>query len=365
MPKKLPYKVINIKPNTPEWLDFRKNFIGASEISTILGLDSYIQPARYFEEKVGVLETYNVTNCYIYAGNSQEKNIIDNYFHRCHILPNGDIDYHLTSYNNKNNIYIRKAKYNGKIHISREYPFLGASPDFNIVHNDRFEGTGLVECKTILSRTIFSLKEKGLLTNGFPTKYILQCHAQMLVTGADYVELWMLVDGAEIMKMYIEKDLDLQKKIIGHVTVFWSRVKIAKDIQRELKLLDKPNKSPEEEQMIEQYNRQYQALIPPVDYRAKDFDEYMDKKFEDTGEIVLSDESDELYQKCLEHLAKKEELKKLEKEVETMENEIKFGIGNNSSIVFGEYGEVNNKLSGRVKADGTQSRIFKNKVKSI
>lgn len=49
-------KLINLEQNTPEWLEFRRRRIGASEWATILGLNPHKTPLQLWEEKLGLRE---------------------------------------------------------------------------------------------------------------------------------------------------------------------------------------------------------------------------------------------------------------------------------------------------------------------
>ena len=46
-------KIINIAQRTPEWHDFRKNGVGASESAAVLGLSKYKTPHNIWEGKTG------------------------------------------------------------------------------------------------------------------------------------------------------------------------------------------------------------------------------------------------------------------------------------------------------------------------
>jgi len=49
-------KIVDLKQNTHEWLDFRKNKIGASDIPCILGISPYKTPYQWWQEKCGFSE---------------------------------------------------------------------------------------------------------------------------------------------------------------------------------------------------------------------------------------------------------------------------------------------------------------------
>ena len=59
------------KQNTPEWLEFRKNKIGASDIPIIMGLSPYSTPLQLWKRKLGFLEEMQMNDCMRF-GNENE-----------------------------------------------------------------------------------------------------------------------------------------------------------------------------------------------------------------------------------------------------------------------------------------------------
>ncbi len=50
-------KIIDLEQGTPEWLEWRKNGIGSSDIATIMGANPYQTPYQLWEEN---LEMYQM-----------------------------------------------------------------------------------------------------------------------------------------------------------------------------------------------------------------------------------------------------------------------------------------------------------------
>jgi predicted phage-related endonuclease len=62
----------NLKPGSTEWLANRKNFIGASELGSIMGLSPYLCSAELFHRKLGLMPDNGIENNFVYWGHSLE-----------------------------------------------------------------------------------------------------------------------------------------------------------------------------------------------------------------------------------------------------------------------------------------------------
>lgn len=65
-------KILDIKPNTPEWFEFRKDKIGASDCPIIMG-EGYTSPLNLWKEKVGNVERF--TSPAMQKGKDEEEGI--------------------------------------------------------------------------------------------------------------------------------------------------------------------------------------------------------------------------------------------------------------------------------------------------
>ena len=191
--------------------------------------------------------------------------------------------------------------------FSDPYPYLFATPDFRIIESNRHEGQGLLEAKTI-GEQVSSQWESGV-----PMQYILQVQAQMIVTGADYVELAVYIGGHRFRSFVIQADPTLQSKIIREAEAFW-------------KLVEQGKQALAEENMD-----LYYQLQPEQDYVVKGFEDYLKATTQDNGVIVsgydteaglevqgLAEEEAEIDKQC----------KELDQRKTALRNEIKLKIGN-------------------------------------
>ena len=54
-------KLINLEQNTPEWLEYRKTKLGASDAGTILGINKYSTPRQLWLQKLGLAKEQETT----------------------------------------------------------------------------------------------------------------------------------------------------------------------------------------------------------------------------------------------------------------------------------------------------------------
>lgn len=71
------FEVIKLQHNTPEWLAFRKNGIGASDASAVLGMSNWVTNIELWEEKVGLREPRDLSDSEVvkYGSEAEEYNV--------------------------------------------------------------------------------------------------------------------------------------------------------------------------------------------------------------------------------------------------------------------------------------------------
>lgn len=69
-------KVHRMKAGSDEWLEFRKDKLGGSEIATVLGLNPYKSELELWAEKTGRIEPEEVDNKYVRIGQELEQAVI-------------------------------------------------------------------------------------------------------------------------------------------------------------------------------------------------------------------------------------------------------------------------------------------------
>ena len=175
-----------------KWLDARREGIGGSDASVIVGLNRWKSPFQLWLEKTGRAAPEDLGgNEYVYWGKVLEEAVAQRF---CELTG-------------------KKVQRRGLLQMD-EYPFILASVDRMVVG----ENAGL-ECKTCNG---FAAKEWE--DDEVPTAYYVQCQHYMMVTGCERWYIAVLIGGnhfvwKEIPRNDNEIDLLLQAEID-----FWHKV---------------------------------------------------------------------------------------------------------------------------------------------
>ena len=157
--------IIHDFTNEGEWLSGRMNGIGGSDASAVVGLNPYKSNIDLFEEKIGrrVPEDISDKACVIYGKKAEE-----------HIRELFRLDY--PEY--------QVAHHEYRILQSKEYPFMQASLDGELIDQDGRKG--ILEIKTTnILRSMQYEKWKDRI----PDNYYIQVLHYLLVTGWQFVVL--------------------------------------------------------------------------------------------------------------------------------------------------------------------------------
>lgn len=175
-----------------EWLDLRREGIGGSDASIIVGLNKYSSPYMLWLDKLGKTEPKE-TNEAMRQGTDLEAYVAERF---------------------KEETGKRVRRRNCIIKNS-EYPFALANVDRWIIG----ENAGL-ECKTINSNLWNKYGD-----DEFPEYYYIQCLHYMAVTGADKYYLAILVLGKDFKVFEFERDQEAIDGLMSLEEEFWGYVK--------------------------------------------------------------------------------------------------------------------------------------------
>lgn len=178
-----------------EWLRLRKDGIGGSDCSSVLGFNKYRTAVDVWIDKSNPLHTDYHTNTSMEIGNLAEQAVIKPFF----LKDEG-----------------KKVLVDHKIRIHPEHDVLRATLDGVVC--DYGEGPGVWEAKTILSMVLDS--EEGI----YPVAYFLQCQHNMMVTGYSFAWLSMWIKDRDLMVHHrIARDEVLIETIKERELEFWER----------------------------------------------------------------------------------------------------------------------------------------------
>jgi len=157
---------MHIGNNRQEWLDKRIKGIGGSDISAVIGVNSWKNNQELFREKVGGVKDYKEPTKAMRYGTLAEKHIRELF-----VLDN-EGKYQVQ--------YMENA-----IAQNNEYPFMLYSPDGLIIDLENNQ-KGVLEIKT--TETV-KTNDKEKWKEQIPQNYYTQCLQGLIVLGFDFVIL--------------------------------------------------------------------------------------------------------------------------------------------------------------------------------
>jgi putative phage-type endonuclease len=187
--------------DTAEGKADRRNYVGASEVGTVLGLNPRKSPYMLALEKRGILEPDDLSeNKRVQWGKRLEDAI-------------------RRGYAEDQGARVRQRHI---VFVHPQYDFFRAHVDGEILGDPR--GVGLLECKNV-DKDIARFGGWGEeLTDEIPPIYISQNQAGMLLTGYKWGELYALMGGNEPRIYPFVADPEYQQIILARVKEFWACV---------------------------------------------------------------------------------------------------------------------------------------------
>ena len=176
-----------------EWLESRRNGIGGSDASAILGVNPYSSPLRVYMDKIGK-GGEEETNEAMRQGTDLEQYVADRFveFMEAQGTP-------------------KKVRKCNRILQHPDYPWMLANIDREVLK----ENAGL-ECKTTSPYSKFKFDEGEINPH-----YYWQCMHYMAVTGADRWYVSIVVLGKSYHVFCIERDEDAIQTLIEAEREFW------------------------------------------------------------------------------------------------------------------------------------------------
>ena len=246
-----------------EWLLERRNSIGGSDVSAILGFNKYRSAYQTWLDKTGKIDIEeNEPSEAAYWGNQLE-------------------DLVAKEFNRRTGIKIRN---DNKMHFKKDKPFLSANIDRAIVGENSF-----LECKTASEWLRGEWVDEEI-----PAAYMFQIQHYMNVLDYEYCYIAALIGGNKFIWKKVERDQELIDLVERRLTEFWE-VNVLQDI------------------------------APPIDGSAATTD-FIKQQYKDEGpgELMLQKDTDEALDAMLEI---DESIKQLKESKAAIENELKNKLG--------------------------------------
>ncbi len=175
--------IINIPPKKEisheKWVEFRRHYLGGSDVSAILGKSKYRTPLMVWMQKQGYLPTED-DSAIMNFGNDFEP-ILANHFMKVTGL---------------------RTQIDNRLRQHSVYPFLRGNIDRLILSNDRHDGPGVLELKTTTSHAVKAWVEP------IPVEWKYQIMHYLSITGYGYS--YLMVYERDTCKyhepVFIERD---------------------------------------------------------------------------------------------------------------------------------------------------------------
>lgn len=325
------------KMSREEWLAYRKNGIGASEVGVILGLSPYKSSIELFYEKIGDSTGYNIENIFMFMGREQEDFIANMWQYW-----SGTEESLIENY--RNGTIIRRCQRVNAYVRNPDYPWLFVSLDRKINKTDS-RGEGALELKTISSYEAKKWEAE------IPPSHVVQVQTQLLVCEFLFGELCTLKDGRRFDVTPFEFHSSIIERIVNKTKDFWLRVEEGK------KIVTRRFESERNFNMrsVEALNSELSQLEPEPD-GSDAYNDFLKKKFHfvTPGEMAGSEE---LKIHALAHRDGKNKAKDVAEDIQLHENHLKRAMGEFDTIDFGSEGKITWKKNTK------GSRIFLNSIK--
>lgn len=307
-----------------EWLYFRKKGIGASEVSTLLGLNPYKSSFELFHEKISPYLDNKVENIAMFLGKETE-----DFIAKLWQYYDGTEEGLIKNYRAK--IKYRKCEKVNSYIQNPLFDFLFCSLDRKMnKHYDEYNklqrDEGALEIKNMSGYAV------NMYENGIPPMHLIQVNAQMLICGFKYGELAIFQDGRKLNVYPFEFQEDLANHILVETREFWEKVKEGKEIFSKIEY----NRMRGNNIALEKLQIRLSELEPEVDSSLA-LSKFLKEKFNIIDRPMREGTEKEL-KVFQENKRINEKLKLVQKEKIKNENEIKNIIQTSEGLKFGENG---------------------------
>lgn len=267
--------IANLDDTSDEWLEARKKGIGGSDVGKICGLSNYGSPLSVWVDKTGYIKKEKVDNRFTKWGKILEP-VIANEFANEKVLPDN-----LKLFNSD------------ALFQSREYPFMLANID-RLILDENNNIVSFLECKTA------SEYRRDEFDEAIPDEYMLQIQHYMSVLDVEYCYIAYLIGGSDFGYQKIARDDGIINDVINIESEFWKLVET--------------------------------NSMPEASWNDGNALQEMFGKTKAESLIISPDDIEKL-EVINSYNEKKTELSALEKEVETLKNQV--------CQIIGEYEECN------------------------
>ena len=303
MGKSLEIKQIDKDKAYDEWINFRSNGLGGSEIGTLMGVNNWKSPAELYYQKIGLIPQKIKQNIPMFMGTIMEELVAD-------LFSYWDGDTESMMENHLKGLKVRNLYEPIGYIVNPKYPHLFFSPDRlqvskqirirnNKLNTDNIES--IIEIKTISG---WSSKQ---WENGLPPAYYLQLQTYLMGLDIDNGYLVSLEDGRNLKVHKFERDEEIINMIENITSEFWERVEAGRHAL--------------------ELGEDHEQYAPPADGTMA-FENFLNEKFKNPEEKTIASNA-EIDEHIENYLMLGSQITDLEQERREHSNMIKDYMGNN------------------------------------
>ncbi len=297
---------INKEEQYQEWLAFRERGLGASEIGTLMGVNSWKSPAELYYQKIGIIPQKVEENMPMFMGTILEQTVAD-------IFEHWETDEPTMIKNFREGKKVRHLYEPTGYIVNPSFPHLFFSPDRLSISKDirvRNNTINLENVDAIAEIKTISGWSSKQWDGGIPPSYYLQLQTYMMGLGVPRGYLVVLEDGRNFKVHEFEADEEIISSIITVTEEFWKRVLLGR-------------------QAVER-GEDYDQFAPPPD-GTEAYAEYLNERFANPEDKTIVSTPD-IDHHITRYLELGSELTALEEGKREHANFIKTYMGNNSMI---------------------------------
>lgn len=177
-----------------EWLAFRNEGVGGSDVSSIMGINKYRTPIEVWMEKRGMRELADLSDKEAVEWGNRLESIVREKFSEKH-----------------DELSVSESPYSL---VSKSRPWAHANLDGKVLDGDG--NWGVLEIKTV------GKNREGDWKDGVPDYYLTQVTHYLSVTGWSYAWVAALIGGQHYVEYRVERDEDDIAMVDSAVDTFWN-----------------------------------------------------------------------------------------------------------------------------------------------
>lgn len=297
---------INKEKQYQEWLNFRESGLGASEIGTLMGVNSWKSPAELYYQKIGLIPQKQIENMPMFMGTILEQTVAD-------IFEYWEGSEETMIQNHSKGVKIRQLYEPVGYIVNPNFPHLFFSPDRLQINKEIRIRNGHINIENVEAiveiKTISGWSSKQW-EGGIPPSYYLQLQTYMMGLGVEKGYLVALEDGRNFKVHEYDIDEEIISSIISITENFWERVKLGREAIAN--------------------GEDYDQFAPPPD-GTEAYSEYLNERFANPEDKTIASTT-EVDDHIKSYLELNSEITTLEEEKRHHSNMIKNYMGNYSII---------------------------------